>query len=75
MDADFSHKPQDIPRLMAALEDADFVIGSRYVAGGSTSLQRIAPQYFAPPDFALSGRLSFARSISMRYVSKAMPFR
>ena len=35
MDADFSHKPEDVPRLMAALEDgADFVIGSRYVKGG-----------------------------------------
>lgn len=36
MDADFSHKPEDVPRLMAALEEgADFVIGSRYVKGGS----------------------------------------
>jgi len=36
MDADFSHKPGDVPRLMAALEQgADFVIGSRYVPGGS----------------------------------------
>src|SRR5262250_2950510 len=32
MDADFSHDPADIPRLVAALEaGADFVIGSRYV--------------------------------------------
>jgi|SRR6516164_8233442 dolichol-phosphate mannosyltransferase len=36
MDADFSHKPADIPRLLGALESgADFVIGSRYVRGGS----------------------------------------
>jgi len=36
MDADFSHKPEDVPRLMAALDaGADFVIGSRYVKGGS----------------------------------------
>ena len=36
MDADFSHKPSDVPRLIAALEEgADFVIGSRYVRGGS----------------------------------------
>jgi len=35
MDADFSHKPEDIPRLISTLEDgADFVIGSRYVTGG-----------------------------------------
>ncbi len=32
MDADFSHKPADVPRLINALEArADFVIGSRYV--------------------------------------------
>jgi dolichol-phosphate mannosyltransferase len=36
MDADFSHKPEDIPRLFTAFsEGADFVIGSRYVPGGS----------------------------------------
>ena len=36
MDADFSHDPADVPRLLAALEDsADFVIGSRHVKGGS----------------------------------------
>lgn len=35
MDADFSHKPEDIPRLLLEIEQgADFVIGSRYVAGG-----------------------------------------
>lgn len=36
IDADFSHKPEDVPRLLAALDQgADFVIGSRYVPGGS----------------------------------------
>jgi dolichol-phosphate mannosyltransferase len=34
MDCDFSHDPADLPRLVA--EDADLVIGSRYVKGGST---------------------------------------
>ena len=34
MDADFSHDPADVPRLAAAAENADLVIGSRYVAGG-----------------------------------------
>jgi len=35
MDADFSHKPGDVPRLIAALDaGADFAIGSRYVPGG-----------------------------------------
>src|SRR5262249_23480296 len=36
MDADFSHDPDDIGRLLAELRnDSDFVIGSRYVPGGS----------------------------------------
>jgi dolichol-phosphate mannosyltransferase len=34
MDADFSHDPADIPRLLAALPGADVVIGSRYARGG-----------------------------------------
>jgi len=34
MDADLSHNPADVPRLLHAAEHADFVIGSRYVAGG-----------------------------------------
>lgn len=35
MDADGSHQPEQLGRLLSALEDADLVIGSRYVAGGS----------------------------------------
>lgn len=35
MDADLSHDPADLPRLLHALEGADLVIGSRYVPGGS----------------------------------------
>lgn len=36
MDADYSHNPQDIPRLIhAAREGWDLVIGSRYCEGGS----------------------------------------
>jgi dolichol-phosphate mannosyltransferase len=34
MDADLSHNPLDVPRLIAATEQAEFAIGSRYVAGG-----------------------------------------
>jgi len=34
MDADFSHDPADLPRLIAATERADLAIGSRYVKGG-----------------------------------------
>lgn len=33
MDADFSHDPNDINRLLAAARDNDLVIGSRYVSG------------------------------------------
>ena len=48
MDADFSHKPSDVPRLLAGIEaGADFVIGSRYVPGGSI-----------PVDWALHRRLN-----------------
>jgi dolichol-phosphate mannosyltransferase len=34
MDADFSHDPADLPRLLAAMDGADLAIGSRYVPGG-----------------------------------------
>jgi dolichol-phosphate mannosyltransferase len=34
MDCDFSHNPEDVPRLIAAAADADLVLGSRYVDGG-----------------------------------------
>ncbi len=33
MDADFSHDPNDLPRLLAELKDNDLVIGSRYISG------------------------------------------
>ena len=36
MDADLSHDPADVPRLLEALEHADLAIGSRYVPGGGT---------------------------------------
>jgi dolichol-phosphate mannosyltransferase len=35
MDADFSHDPAELPRLLAAGGSADLVIGSRYIAGGT----------------------------------------
>jgi dolichol-phosphate mannosyltransferase len=34
MDADLSHDPGDVPRLLEQTADADLVIGSRYVPGG-----------------------------------------
>ena len=61
MDCDFSHDPADVARLVAA--DADLVIGSRYVAGGST------------PGWPLKRRLvSRAGGIFIRVVT-GMPFR
>lgn len=35
MDADLSHDPADIPRILEGLSNHDFVIGSRYMPGGS----------------------------------------
>ena len=37
MDADFSHDPAYLPRLLEAAQRADLVIGSRYVEGGGVS--------------------------------------
>ncbi len=36
MDADFSHRPVDLKVMLEKLQDADFVVGSRYVPGGRT---------------------------------------
>lgn len=60
MDADFSHKPEDVPRLLAALEDgADFVIGSRFIPGGSI-----------PPEWGMIRRLnSRYGNLVARYVA------
>jgi dolichol-phosphate mannosyltransferase len=37
MDADFSHDPADLPRLIEAARDADLVLGSRYMPGGGVA--------------------------------------
>lgn len=44
MDADFSHDPTVLPDMLASAENADLVLGSRYVPGGTT------------PDWSLSRR-------------------
>src|SRR5437588_8531315 len=36
MDADFSHDPSYLPDFLTAIENADLVIGSRYIPGGGT---------------------------------------
>lgn len=60
MDADFSHKPEDVPRLMSEIDaGADFVIGSRYVKGGSV-----------PKDWGLLRRFnSLGGNIAARYIA------
>lgn len=60
MDADFSHKPTDVVRLMSEIDDgADFVIGSRYVAGGSVTR-----------DWGLTRRLSsLGGNLAARYIA------
>jgi apolipoprotein N-acyltransferase len=37
MDADLSHLPEELPRLLAAANERDLVIGSRYVPGGAVT--------------------------------------
>ena len=34
MDADLSHRPEELPKMLSALSDADIVVGSRYIPGG-----------------------------------------
>lgn len=36
MDADFSHEPEMLPKFLEAAEDADLVLGSRWIKGGGT---------------------------------------
>ena len=36
MDADFSHRPQDLQKIIQSFSQADFIVGSRYVSGGGT---------------------------------------
>ena len=50
MDADYSHDPTEIPNFLAALNEADLVIGSRYIKGVNVvnwPLSRLLLSYFA----------------------------
>jgi len=50
MDADFSHDPKDVPRLIQAAEGCDVVLGSRYINGVNVvnwPLSRLLLSYFA----------------------------
>jgi dolichol-phosphate mannosyltransferase len=39
MDADFSHNPKDIKKILSYLKFYDFVIGSRYISGGKCNMK------------------------------------
>jgi dolichol-phosphate mannosyltransferase len=51
MDADFSHNPEDLPRLRkACIEGADVAVGSRYIKGVNVvnwPMSRVLMSYFA----------------------------
>ncbi len=50
MDADYSHDPAEIPNFLAAMDEADLVIGSRYIKGVNVvnwPLARLMLSYFA----------------------------
>lgn len=50
MDADFSHNPNDVPKLIEAAQSNDLVIGSRYCSGINIinwPIERLLISYFA----------------------------
>jgi dolichol-phosphate mannosyltransferase len=57
MDADFSHNPSYLPQFLALAENADLVIGSRYVKGGGT------PNWAPLRKFISGGGNRFARAV------------
>src|SRR5438105_11212822 len=61
MDADFSHPPDMLPKLLAATERADLVLGSRRIPGGDT------------PDWTLVRRLISAGGSSYARVILGLP--
>ncbi len=57
MDADYSHNPKYLPDFLALAEDADLVIGSRYIPGGDT------PNWSPLRKFISGGGNIFARTV------------
>ena len=57
MDADFSHNPAYLPEFLALAEQADLVIGSRYIKGGGT------PNWAPLRKFISGGGNIFARAV------------
>jgi dolichol-phosphate mannosyltransferase len=62
MDADLSHNPADVPRLLEASANADLVIGSRYVPGGRVENWPRRRVLSAASPMVMSGRLPGFRS-------------
>jgi len=88
MDADFSHPPALVPRLLAALHatHADVVVASRYIAGGSTPnwpfwrrmLSRaacLAARPLSPVRDAASGFFLIRHSVASRVAIRAGGFK
>ena len=83
MDADFSHNPRDIPRLIeCAIKGYDVVVGSRYVEGGAIKgwgptriiISRIANKIAkALIKLPVNDFTSGFRCYSMRYIREAAP--
>lgn len=57
MDADYSHDPRYLPSFLQAVEQADLVIGSRYIRGGGT------PNWSVLRKFISGGGNTFARAV------------
>ncbi|MBF6589986.1 MAG: polyprenol monophosphomannose synthase [Ktedonobacterales bacterium] len=57
MDADYSHDPRYLPRFFEMIQEADLVIGSRYVPGGGT------PNWSPLRRFISGGGNIFARAV------------
>jgi dolichol-phosphate mannosyltransferase len=62
MDADGSHRPEQLPVLLAGAQDSDVVLGSRWVPGGSA------------PNWALRRRLLSRAGSFYARVALALPF-
>ena len=88
MDADFSHDPNDLPRLYAACHDEgyDVAIGSRYVSGvnvvnwpiGRVLMSALSPDSTSmtlQPDSSATVVVCSSRYHWIRYASRAMPSR
>ena len=63
MDADLSHDPDDIPRLLAATTNADLVIGSRKIPGGKITGWGWMRKAMSPPSLFFSLLLLFLPSL------------